>query len=406
MIDEAKDLIPDYGTKIDIGMWEHIRDVHDGRLPVRIRTVPEGTILRPNNVMFDIENTDVRCESLPGHLEDILIRGFFYGPTIAARDLKIYKTCRKYLEETADPEALAGLPYMLNDFGLRGVSSYESAQIGGLAHLCIFRGTDNTPAVKYARDVYGFKGAAGNTIPAAEHSTITAWGRTGEVNAYANMVEKFGSGGIMAVVSDSYNIYKAVEEMWCGVLLEQVKKSGARVVIRPDSGDATRVPIELMKIIVDKCGFTLNGKGYKVLPNYFRIIQGDGIDEDMIEVILENMKQAGFSAENIVFGMGGGMLQKLDRDTLKFAMKCSATCDANGVWTDVYKDPIDDKGKTSLKGRLELVARGGKFFTIRADEYRFAVDDMLALETVFEDGVATKVYSLEEVRARIEKQLA
>ena len=35
-----------------------------------------------------------------------------------------------------------GLPFKLHDFGARGVSSLESAMLGGMAHLVNFRGTD------------------------------------------------------------------------------------------------------------------------------------------------------------------------------------------------------------------------------------------------------------------------
>jgi hypothetical protein len=55
-----------------------------------------------------------------------------------------------------------------------------------------------------------------------------------------------------------------------------------------------------------------------------------------------------FSIDNIAFGMGGGLLQKVDRDTLGWAMKCSAAR-VNGVWRDVWKDPVGG-GKTSKRG--------------------------------------------------------
>ena len=68
---------------------------------------------------------------------------------------------------------------------------------------------------------------------------------------------------------------------------------------------------------------TTNSKGYKVLPPYLRVIQGDGISYESLGEILEAMKDAGWSADNIVFGSGGALLQKMDRDTQKCAFKCS-----------------------------------------------------------------------------------
>ena len=57
----------------------------------------------------------------------------------------------------------------------------------------------------------------------------------------------------------------------------------------------------------------------------------------------------GWSANNIAFGSGGGLLQKMNRDTQKCAFKCSlATVDNKDI--DVFKDPITAPGKKSKKG--------------------------------------------------------
>jgi len=47
------------------------------------------------------------------------------------------------------------------------------------------------------------------SIPASEHSTITAWGEAHELDAYANILENCPE-GLVACVSDSYDIYNAV----------------------------------------------------------------------------------------------------------------------------------------------------------------------------------------------------
>ena len=66
-------------------------------------------------------------------------------------------------------------------------------------------------------------------------------------------------------------------------------------------------------------------------------IQGDGINYDMIKKILESMKKSGWSADNIAFGSGGALLQKLNRDTQKCAFKCSyAVVNGKGVSCHVF----------------------------------------------------------------------
>jgi nicotinamide phosphoribosyltransferase len=148
-----------------------------------------------------------------------------------------------------------------------------------------------------------------------------------------------------------------------------------------------------------KIGTPKNMKGYKVLPKYFRLIQGDGNkNEDSIREVLHALLSNGYSASNIAFGMGGGLLQQVDRDTQRFAYKCSAAT-VNGQEIKVFKDPITDKGKRSKAGRLDLVFREHQFQTVEGQQR----DSVLV--PVFENGKILKEYTLDEVRKTSEKSL-
>jgi nicotinamide phosphoribosyltransferase len=264
---------------------------------------------------------------------------------VATHSYSIKEIIKAYLEETSD-NVETQLPFKLHDFGARGTSSEESAMLGGMAHLVNFQGTDTLSGIIRARRYYGAD-MAGFSIPASEHSTMTSWQREGEADAYANMVKQFGGEGkIFAVVSDSYDIYNAVSNIWGKELKEQVKSSGATLVIRPDSGEPSEIVLEVMKRVYETFGGYKNKKGYIVLDDSVRIIQGDGVDKQAIKEILEILKNKGFSADNIAFGMGGGLLQAVGRADFRFAMKASAIC-VDGEWRDVYKDPITDVGKRS-----------------------------------------------------------
>jgi nicotinamide phosphoribosyltransferase len=277
----------------------------------------------------------------------------------------------------------------------------ESAGIGGAAHLVNFMGTDTISGVLFAREYYN-AGVAGFSIPAAEHSTITSWGRAGEVDAYRNMVSQFGKpGAIFAVVSDSYDIYNACR-MWGTELKDEVVNSGATLVIRPDSGDPVDVLPRMIAILADTFGYTVNDKGYKVLNNV-RVIWGDGINSLSIQSILRTMVDVyGWSADNFAFGMGGALLQAVDRDTQKWAMKASAAC-VDGQWREVFKDPITDQGKTSLKGRVTLWQSGGDFLTSVEQPLGWTDRSMgewrEALVEVYRDGKLVKEYTFDEIRA-------
>jgi nicotinamide phosphoribosyltransferase len=320
---------------------------------------------------------------------------------VATQSWKIKQVIVDYLEKTGDPTLI---DFKLHDFGARGVSSLESAGIGGAAHLVNFMGTDTISGILFAREYYG-AGIAGFSIPAAEHSTITSWGRDNEVKAYENMVRQFAKpGAIVAVVSDSYDIFNAVSTLWGETLRQSVIDSGATVVIRPDSGDPVEVNRRLVEILGEKFGYTVNSKGFKVLNNV-RLIQGDGINELTVRSILGAFMANGWSADNIAFGMGGALLQQIDRDTQKFAMKCSAAL-INGEWVNVQKDPITDSGKKSKAGRVSLYESGGEYESGITPPTRWTDKGMGwtdALVEVFRDGKLVKEISFDEVRANSRK---
>jgi nicotinamide phosphoribosyltransferase len=363
MIDEAEAVITAHGEPFNREGWEYIVRVHDGRLPVEIKAVPEGTVVPVKNILASIINTDPKCYWLTSFLETALLRAVWYPTTVATNSREIKKVILDALERTGTPSDIG---FKLHDFGARGVSSLESAGLGGAAHLVNFMGTDTVEALLYASRYYNAD-MAGFSVPAMEHSTVTSWGRENEVNSYRNMVKKNGKpGGIVSAVSDSYDIFNACK-LWGTELKQDILDSGATLVVRPDSGDPAAVVLRCLQILEEHFGATINEKGFKVLNNV-RVLQGDGITIESIGLILDAIIAKGFSADNVVFGQGGALLQIVNRDDQKFAMKCSAAF-VNGKWVDVFKDPITDKGKQSKKGLLKLIQyTDGQYQTVRQDE--------------------------------------
>jgi len=404
-VDEARDFFAAHGEPFNESGWRYIVDQHGGRLPARIRAVPEGTVVPTHQALVTIESTDPHAYWVPSYLETLLLR-LWYPVTVATISWHAKQTIRQFLERTSD-DPIGQLPFKLHDFGARGVSSAESAALGGAAHLVNFMGTDTISGVLAARAYYQ-EPMAGYSISAAEHSTITSWGREREVLAYRNMLQRFAKpGGIVAVVSDSYDIFYAIREHWGKTLRDEVISSGATLVVRPDSGDPVAVVHQCVELLDEAFGHTVNSKGYRVL-NHVRVIQGDGINPSSIRAILERVTSAGYATDNLAFGMGGALLQQLNRDTQKFALKCSAAR-VDGVWIDVYKDPITDKGKQSKRGRMTLLRhRDQRTFKTAAipPEAQSLADLVLplgfedALQTVWEDGQLITDHSFASVRAR------
>jgi len=398
-IDEAEEMVGRHFSDQSLFNrrgWEHILDAHGGCLPVVIRAVPEGTPVPGHNVLMTVENTDPACYWLPNYLETLLVQ-VWYGSTVATQSREMKNLILKYLHRTGDPGLI---DFKLHDFGFRGVSSVETAGVGGAAHLLSFQGTDTFEAVMAARDYYG-EPMAGFSIPAAEHSTIVAWGQAGEVDAMRNMLDQFPNGTV-AVVSDSYDVFEACEAIWGGALQDRVLARNGCVVIRLDSGDPQAVLAggkpNVLGILAEKFGYTVNAKGYKVLNPRVRLIQSDGVDFGVLDGILHAMQRAGFSADNIAFGSGGALLQKLNRDTLKFAFKCAAVT-VDGIDRDVFKNPVTDPGKRSKSGRMKLVKTEDagviRYQTVRMDQ---PGEDQLV--EVFRDGRIMREWTFSEVRRR------
>ncbi len=392
---EAEKFFAAHGEPFNLKGWMHVVDDHNGLLPLRIRAVPEGTVVPVSNALVTVENTCPQCYWVTSWVETMLLR-IWYPICVATESREIKKVIAQYLKQTSD-DPKGEINFKLHDFGSRGVSSQESAGIGGAAHLVNFMGSDTVAGVLTANHYYK-SDMAGFSIPAAEHSTITSWGKENEAEAYRGMLKNFGKpGALVAVVSDSYDIYNACENIWGGTLRQEVIDSGATVVIRPDSGDPATVVHDCLKLLDSKFGSKVNSKGYKVLNNV-RIIQGDGINRGSINNILWRAGQAGFSATNIAFGMGGALLQQHNRDTQQFAMKCSHMT-ADGKSIDVFKDPVTDPGKKSKRGRLDLIDCGNGIETVKLRSDQLS-DPATIMETVFENGEILKEYSLDEVRTR------
>jgi nicotinamide phosphoribosyltransferase len=404
-VDEAREIFAAHGEPFNESGWRSIIDRHGGHMPIRIRAVPEGTVVPTHQALVTIESTDPKAYWVPSYLETMLLR-LWYPVTVGTISWHIKQTVRHFLERTSD-DPVGQLPFKLHDFGARGVSSAESAALGGSAHLVNFLGTDNVLSLMAARAYYS-EPMAGFSIPAAEHSTITAWGRENEVEAYRNMLRQFAKpGSIVAVVSDSYDIYHAIREHWGKTLKDEVIKSGATLVVRPDSGDPVQVVHQCLVLLDEAFGHTMTRKGYKLL-NHVRVIQGDGINPTSIHAILDRATSAGYAADNLTFGMGGGLLQQLHRDTQKFALKCSAAR-IDGRWIDVYKDPVTDKGKQSKRGRMTLLEHRehGTFLTVPVPPEAASLADVVkppgyqdAMVTVWENGKLVRDWTFAEIRSR------
>lgn len=390
--------------------WLKLIRKHNGVLPIQIKAVPEGTVVSVKNVLAMIESTDDEFPWITGFIECLFLE-VWYPITVATLSREVKKVIVHYLDKTgAKTEAIPTITqFVLNDFGFRGVSSVESASIGGAAHLVNFMGSDNVAGSDMLTKYYNTTIMWGKSIDATEHSIMTMEGEEGECNVIRRILETKTS-GLVACVSDSYNILRTCKSYYGEIFKDIILSRDGVFVVRPDSGDPVATLKAVFKILFEYFGYTTNEKGFKILPPQIRVIQGDGVNYDSIIGMYEALTKEGIGAENLVLGMGGKLLQAgLDRDTQNFAVKaCYAIINGKGV--DIIKSPteLDAEGnvkvsfKKSKKGLMKLVKTSdGGYYTMTSSEAGFeqAKCEMIV---IFENGKLLVDETIETIRERAE----
>jgi nicotinamide phosphoribosyltransferase len=403
MVDEADAELTAHGVPFNRPEWEYIVEKYDGYLPIRVSAIPEGMVVPHGTVLVTVESLDEKCAGLAAYVETLVQRGVWFPSTIATRSMRWFRLIERYMQDTGTPDLTA---LKMVDFGARGVSSTESAGLGGMAHLVNFIVTDNLMGIRFARHAYDSVEMPGFSIPATEHSVTTSWGQDNELAFFEHILDvhgnKPGIGGVgrypVSVVIDTYD-QDAALGMWGGPLKDKLINSNMQLVARPDSGDPIINVIHCLDKLRDLFGYTVNDKGYFVLPDCVRLIQGDGINEDSLRRILQRMQYHRWSVDNVAFGSGGGLLAAdVTRDTHRFAQKTSSVI-IGGVERETQKVVATDRSKASKKGRFAVVLPkySAKLQTIA--ERDLDTGEHNYLQPVFETGKLIKPITFEQVRA-------
>ncbi|WP_237720439.1 hypothetical protein [Rhodococcus opacus] len=216
-----------------------------------------------------------------------------------------------------------------------------------------------------------------------------------------NMLEVHAPSGVVLLLTDTYDHENAVKNIIGRELADVVRNFPGLVGVRPDSGDVVQVTAETTEWLMDSFGFTTNSKGFKVLPDYVRVVQGDGVNRDSLPRVYAELERRGFSAENAIFGMGGGLLQHCNRDTMNFGQKASAVC-VNGEWRGIAKAPTGDAMKASKRGRLGLRLSQGGYQTVPRESIS---PEENILQPVFRNGKLLRKWDFSELIERSEREV-
>ncbi len=394
------------GGEVPIDVKEKINSlVSLGYIPLEIKAVPEGTVIENRNVLATVTNTVDGYGWVVGFFESLLLK-VWNTISVATLSYKFKQLVVERTKKTSDSDFL--IPFLVHDFGYRGVSSEQTAELSGAAHLVNFCGTDTVPAVKFLKENYNATGLIGASVAASEHSVHCSFGETEQDELdYVNRMLDVNPTGIVSVVSDAYNYWRMLT-MTLPKVKNRILDRQGKYVVRPDSGDPKKIicgdpsaPVGSPEnkgtlVLLDELfGSTINSKGFKELNPNVGLIYGDGMYFERYKDILDTMEQMGYANTNLVIGVGGLLLQQHNRDDLGFAFKATYA-EINGQPKDIFKDPITDQGKKSHKGLMKLVEENGIYKTI--DQVSKEEELLGELSTVFLNGKIVKEYSLDEVR--------
>lgn len=380
-------------------LWVKVVEEYDGYIPLKVRSLRDGETIYPQipGMIFSAkrginqEEFDLLCT----WFETQFMR-MWNQATTATKSAHVRQFLKRLYETTVDIDQRWRLDYALHDFGARGVSSKETAMTAGLGHLMVFDGTDNI--------ISGIKASSwnhtnvGQSVIASEHSVMTSWPT--EREALQRLIDITPEGAVLSCVADTYD-YSNFAWNIVPDFVDQIKAKGIHFVLRPDSGDPVEAVLEGLRAMDAAFGSSMNDYGYLVI-NGAGVIQGDGIDAAKLRVISQAVVAAGYSIQNVVFGMGGGLLQKQNRDTLKCAIKLCERVDLNGNVLPIMKAPKTDPSKGSIPGDMQVNLVDGipKIYPTLAGWENTQLETDL-LEVIWDSGpVGYTFESFSDMRAR------
>lgn len=441
VIDEIQLIYSAYlGSEYDVSRIAALHDL--GYLPIIVKSLPEGVLIDAKIPLLTIYNTHDEFFWLPNFLETILST-LMWKPVVSASIAYEYRRLLEGWCLKTDPSNLEFVKFQGHDFSMRGMDSVYAAGSSGIGHASCFLGSDTLPVIHTARKFYDENDVCVFSVPATEHSVMSAGGKEDEIETFRRLLKTFPT-GILSVVSDTWDLWNV-----CTNILPQLKDEilarNGKLVIRPDSGDPVDIicgtimpdnpdylarknsPEEkgVIELLWDVFGGTTNNEGYKVLDSHIGCIYGDSITLDRANRICSRLADKGFASTNVVFGIGSFTYQYNTRDTFGMAMKATycermtkcknleedgsnmgrpcATCNCQkGV--EIFKDPITDNGmKKSAKGLLSVKKEGDKYVLL--DQVDWKKEHHSELKPIYHNGDFENQTTLTNIREKINNSL-
>jgi len=335
-------------TDYDISHFEELHDLQ--YLPIRVKSLPEGTEVPIRVPMVTVVNTRKEFYWVTNFLETILTAMLWQPMTSATIAINYKRIFKKWALKT-DKENLEFIDFQGHDFSMRGMGGLQSAQSSGMGHATVFLGSDTLPVISGLRKYYQAEGFVIGSVNATEHSVMCAGTKTDEIGTFQHLINTYPK-GILSVVSDTWDLWK--------VLTEYLPKLKEEILSR-------------------------DGKLVRA------------------EQICSRLHQKGFASTNVVLGIGSFTYQFNTRDTFGFAMKATSVV-VNGERREIYKDPITDDGiKKSAKGLVKVEQIDGEYMLI--DQVDKTQEQEGELRIIYENGKFINTTNLSEIRSKINSSI-
>lgn len=237
IVREYKRMMDNYLGKDSVDV-KHIEDLWElGYLPLKIKSLPEGSLVPMRCPAVTIINTAPKFFWLTNYIETMLSAELWMPTTSATIAREYRKLLNYYCQETGgDPNFIQ---FQGHDFSMRGMAGIEAAKLSGMGHLLSFVGTDTIPAIieleKYYR-ANSDEELIGCSVNATEHAVQCAGGKEGELETFKRLLFEVYPKGIVSVVSDTWDLWKVLTE-YLPNLKDKILARDGKLVIRPDSGN-------------------------------------------------------------------------------------------------------------------------------------------------------------------------
>jgi nicotinic acid phosphoribosyltransferase len=367
-IDEAKNFLSTFratteGLKpyhFNEDMWRKIVDEYNGRPPIKIEALPEGSVVYPNEPVIQI-TCHVEGEmwgELAAYFESKILHVWATSERATA-NRHWFKYLTNMIQEVdptlpltagpGEPSVAFFASILCHDFGDRAGICDKESEVLGLTHLYSFGGTDTVAgayqAWKQANEIPGIA----TSVYALAHRNVQAWDN--EEDCYKNLYERTDAGDFLSNVADCYDFFNAVENM----LLPLAQRShdnneGKVIVARPDSGDAMEQVLFVLETAKKNGLYTEGPNGY-IYPTTLKVIEGDGMDWTQMREIFEAVKERGFAPHAwTIFGIGGGLRNFIKRDNFsaKYALSAATKNDEGVIKLS------ETEGKHTLPGPFKV----------------------------------------------------